>query len=121
MARTMRPPTPQQMPITTDLWRSTQELISPPTEEPSQRPLVQWPPPPQGVPSRKFCWRLAQEFASRLSEAQVRVQEESSQAYVSLVWRRLPITVLHWRSRLVHWPLAHFKPEESPQLAPSSL
>lgn len=122
IARTISPPTAQQIPITTPLCLSTQDLISPPTEVPSHFPLLQWPPPPHGVPSMKlFCSRIEQEFGPVVSEAQTTVQEESSHAHVSLLFNSLPIRDLHCWSRLVHWPLAQVKPDPLPQLVPSSL
>lgn len=90
------PPTAHATAITTFLWSSIQERISPPTEEPLHCPLSHLPPPPQGVPSRKFWFRAAQALDCMLDEAHVRVHEELSHAYVSLVLRRLPMRVRHW-------------------------
>lgn len=115
------PPIPAARPMTRGLWSSTQDLILPPTVEPSHLPLLQWPLPSQGVPSRKFCCMLPHSFEGRTDEAHQSVHDESSQAYVSLLPRTEPRTVLHCRSRLVHCPLAQARPVSLPllQLVPS--
>jgi hypothetical protein len=80
MISSINPPIPAASPITRDLCWSTQDLISPPTEDPVHCPLLHLPLPLQGVPSRKFCCMLPHVSDGSLEDAHQSVQEESSQA-----------------------------------------
>src|SRR3569833_2127619 len=72
-------------------------------EAPSQLPLLHLPPPSHEVPSRKFCILVKHVLAPNSGEAQLIWQPCELQAYVSLPAVREPMSVLHCRSREVHW------------------
>lgn len=77
------------------------------------------PPAVQGVPSRKFWLSDEQVLGGRDGDEHVKVHVRSSQEYVSLPPSRLPINIWHWRSLLVHCPLAQARP--FPHDSPSGL
>jgi len=100
--RSTKPPRPAESPMTRDLWSWIQDDTSFPKEEPLQTPLLHLPPEPQGVPSRKFCCMAEHVLGGNDGDEHDSVQELLSHAYVSLLPIRLPMSVRHCESLLVH-------------------